>query len=54
MSGVSLVGRGKGQEQVPSYKHGEAGHAEQRGADVAEASLTCSVGDVSGLLADVN
>lgn len=40
-----------GREYLPSYEHREAGHAEERGEDVAEASLTCSIGDVFKLLA---
>ena len=38
---------------APGYEHGKAGHAEERGEDVAEASLTCSIADVFGLLAYV-
>ncbi len=35
---------------VPGYEHGEAGHADEGGADVAEASLVCSIGDIFRLL----
>ncbi len=35
---------------IPGYEHGEAGHANEGGADVAEASLVCSIGDIFRLL----
>ena len=39
---------------VPGYEHREADNAEQRCADVAEASLVCSIGNIYGPLADVD
>ena len=39
-------------EDSPGYEHREAGHAKERGADVAKASLASSIGDVFRRSAD--
>ena len=40
-------------DNLPGYEHGEAGHAEERGADVTETSLARSIGNVFRLLAAI-
>lgn len=39
---------------VPGYEHREADHTEDRSADVAEASLVRSIGNILGSLVDVD